>query len=134
MRGNVSLAAKGILLLQAFAQLAAFQRATGSDIVAARAAREVSGKPQRPAVRDESTLESIVDSLSPLPLWRQCIVVCGALISLGGVIWLKATFSFVEAGWSIAVTAAGVVLVGVGYAGLKPSASGNDKAGGGRDG
>jgi hypothetical protein len=106
--------------------------ATGADIAAAKAAkvaREAKVKARRPAVRQDSAIESFADALSPLPPWRQFIAICGALMSLGGCIWLKVTFSLVGTMWSIVALVVGVALIGLACAGLESSPSSGRRAG-----
>jgi hypothetical protein len=99
-------------------------RATGTEIAAAKAARALKVQPQRPAVRDEHTLELVRSALSPLPFWRQCLVVLGAIVSTAGVIWFKVAFSVSEAALSAAAVAIGLGLLGFGLSGPESSASG----------
>lgn len=103
--------------------------ASGSDIAAARAARETGAEARRPAVREASDLDSFADALAPLPLWRQVIAVCGALVSAGGCLWLKVTFSLVGVMWSIAGMVAGLALMVLAFAGLESSTSSTRQSG-----
>jgi hypothetical protein len=97
-------------------------RATGADIAAARAAKAKGAGP-RSAIRDKSAFEAIAEALSPLPFWRQFLAVCGGLFLLGGLLWLKITFSFAGLAWSAVAAVVGLATMAVAFAGHNSPAS-----------
>jgi hypothetical protein len=97
-------------------------RATGADIATARAANAKGSSP-RPSIRDKSAFEAVAEALSPLPFWRQFLAVCGGLLLLGGLLWLKITFSFAELAWSAVAEIVGLATMALAFAGHNSSAS-----------
>jgi hypothetical protein len=87
------------------------------------AARATEAKGRCPAVRAASDLDSIVDALAPLPLWRRFIAVGGALVSAGAVLWLKVTFSLAGVMGGLAGLLAGLALMVLAIAGVESSTS-----------
>jgi hypothetical protein len=91
--------------------------ATGKQIVAARALNGPAANALKSSV--DASKPSITELLSPLTLWRKVIAVSGMALMLGGLLWLKVTFSFIEAAMSVGASAAGLLLLALAYAGAK---------------
>jgi hypothetical protein len=84
-------------------------RATAKQIDAARAAgTSVTAKPIE--LQGRSAIDAIAQTLAPLPMWRQALVVIGGLLGIGGIVWLKLAWSFAGTAWSLGAVALGIVL------------------------
>ena len=88
---------------------------SGREIEVAQAQR--AGLPP-PPVRPGS-LRDIASELEPLPLWRQAMIVPGLGGLFAGSIWFKAAISLLDYGLAAAVTAGGMLLIGLGSIGNK---------------
>jgi len=92
-------------------------KATGKQIEAAKALR--TPKASITESSDDANKPSIAELLSPLTLWRKVIAALGMVLIAGGLLWLKITFSFVEATMSVGAFAAGLLLLALAYAGAE---------------
>ena len=67
--------------------------------------------------------QSWFELLSPLPFHRRVAVVLGVLLMVGGMLWFKVAFSFVEMAWSFSALALGVIVAALSAAGYEPSST-----------
>ena len=106
-------------------------RATGRQIDAARVARSTAAaKPI--LLQDRSAIDSFVDALSPLPMWRKALVVGGGSLFAGGMLWIKFTMSLAEVAWGLGASTLGIVVmaaaqVGAGRAGSASTSNAVDR-------
>ena len=92
-------------------------RATGRQIEAARASRATAARP-RIVLADRSAIDSLIEALSPLPMWRKVLVIIGGLLCTGGALWLKVTMSLAGVAWGLGALALGVVVAALSQVGL----------------
>jgi ribosomal protein L37E len=93
-------------------------RATGKQIEVAKAAPGTPTDLHKSA--DGPSKISILEVLGPLSVWRKVVAVAGMLLAGGGGVWLKVTFSLVEAALSIGAFVAGLLILALAFVGMKP--------------
>jgi hypothetical protein len=91
-------------------------RATGGQIEAARATPYASNLSE---AIEASRKPSIGELLAPLSPWRRTVAVTGMLLFGGGLLWLKVTFSLTEAAVSVGASIAGLLVMGLAFAGAE---------------
>jgi len=84
-------------------------RATGKQIDAAHAKRTTAPAPI--VLAERSATDSFFQALSPLPMWRQALIVVGGSLCLGGALWLKFAMSLAGVTWGLGALALGVVVL-----------------------
>jgi glucose uptake protein GlcU len=66
---------------------------------------------------DRSAIDSLIEALSPLPMWRKVLVIIGGLLWTGGALWLKVTMSLAGVAWGLGALALGVVVAALSQVG-----------------
>lgn len=81
-----------------------------------------------------TSIEAIAAALVPLSHWHKVLAVVGGTSAFAGLLWLKITFSLVEAAWSVLAVAFGFAALGLAGRGgsAGDAALGQDKTLGGR--
>ena len=91
-------------------------KATGGQIEAARETPNVRNLSQS---IEGSRKSSIGELLAPLSPWRRTVAVTGMLLFGGGLLWLKVTFSLTGAAVSLGASIAGLLVIGLAFAGAE---------------